>query len=164
MLLIRVIVFLAGLALVGGTLSSALRTFVVPRSENVFLTRLVFQSIFKLFLLRLRWVAACPARDRILAYFAPISLLILPVIWLICVAFGYTAMYWAVDVQSWFEAFLLSGSSLLTLGFAPVDGLVQTVLAFSEATLGLGLVALLIAYLPHHVQRVCPPRGRGNHA
>jgi hypothetical protein len=57
-------------------------------------------------------------------------------------------MFWALGVQPWYDAFLLSGSSLLTLGFAPVDGLAQTMLAFSEATLGLGLIALLIAYLP----------------
>jgi len=42
----------------------------------------------------------------------------------------------------------LSGSSLLTLGFAPVENLPQMILAFTEAAIGLGLVALLIAYLP----------------
>jgi hypothetical protein len=36
----------------------------------------------------------------------------------------------------------------LTLGFAPTDNLTEMALAFSEATIGLGLVALLISYLP----------------
>jgi hypothetical protein len=36
----------------------------------------------------------------------------------------------------------------LTLGFAPAENIAEMILAFSEATIGLGLVALLIAYLP----------------
>jgi hypothetical protein len=46
------------------------------------------------------------------------------------------------------EAVRLSGSSLLTLGFAASDAAGATVLIFSEAILGLILIALLISYLP----------------
>jgi hypothetical protein len=148
MLLIRKIAFVAGLAIVVMTVSSAMRTFVVPRGENVFLTRLVFQSLRRLFSLRLHWANSYAIQDRVMAYFAPTGLLLLPLVWLLSITIGYMAMFWALGVQPWFEAFVLSGSSLLTLGFAPVDGMAQTILAFSEATLGLGLVALLIAYLP----------------
>lgn len=42
----------------------------------------------------------------------------------------------------------MSGSSLLTLGFASVDTVFTRVLAFSEAALGLVLLALMIAFLP----------------
>ena len=143
-----ILVFGLGLAVVAMTLVSALRTFVLPRGENAFLTRLVFQNIFRLFWLRVRWTSSYAQKDRVLAYYAPVALLLLPLVWLICVTLGYMAMFWALGVQPWFDAFLLSGSSLLTLGFAPVHGLAQTILAFSEAMLGLGLVALLIAYLP----------------
>ena len=145
---LRVVVFCAGLAIVASTLLSAIRTFVLPRSENVFLTRLVFQAIFQVFKLRLRWASAYPQKDRIMAFFSPIALLCLPVVWLTLVTIGYTGMFWAAGVRPVYNAFLLSGSSLLTLGFAPVDNLLQMLLAFSEATLGLILVALLIAYLP----------------
>ncbi len=144
----RVVVFLAGLAIVGSTLLSAVRTFVLPRSENVFLTRLVFQTIFQLFRFRLRWTSTYVQRDRIMAFFSPVSLLCLPVVWLTLITVGYTGMFWAAGVRPVYNAFLLSGSSLLTLGFAPVDNLFQMLLAFSGATLGLILVALLIAYLP----------------
>jgi hypothetical protein len=57
-------------------------------------------------------------------------------------------MYWALGIETWGRAFVLSGSSILTLGFATADTLPQTVLAFTEATAGLILVAMLIAYLP----------------
>jgi hypothetical protein len=42
-------------------------------------------------------------------------------------------MFWALGVPSWREAFRESGSSLLTLGFAPADTVSQTLLMFSEA-------------------------------
>jgi hypothetical protein len=58
------------------------------------------------------------------------------------------AVDWALDAQSWYLAFKISGSSLLTLGFALVDTFPTTVLVFSEATIGLLLIALLIACLP----------------
>jgi hypothetical protein len=69
-------------------------------------------------------------------------------IWYILITLGYMCIYWVIDKISWYEAFFLSGSSLLTLGFASPGSLPKTILVFSEATLGLILVALLIAYLP----------------
>jgi len=141
-------VFALGAIIVVWTLASAIRSFVLPRSDNVFLTRIVSQAIFRLFALRLRWACTYEQRDRIMAFFSPVALLSLPVVWLTCIAIGYTAMFWAVGVRPVYNAFWLSGSSLLTLGFAPVDTLAQMLLAFSEATVGLGMVALLIAYLP----------------
>jgi hypothetical protein len=145
---IRIAAFAVGVILVVWTLSSAIRSFVLPRSDNVFLTRLVFQSLFRLFQLRLYWARTYAQRDRVMALFSPIGLLLLPVVWLACITLGYMAMFWAVGVRPWYGAFWLSGSSLLTLGFAPVDNLAQMILAFSEAMIGLGMIALLIAYLP----------------
>ena len=143
-----ILAFGLGAIIVVWTLHSAIRSFVLPRSDNVFLTRLVFLSLSRLFQLRLRWTRTYAERDRIMSLFSPVGLLLLPVVWLTCITIGYMFMFWAVGVRPWYEAFRLSGSSLLTLGFAPVNNLVQMILAFSEATIGLGMVALLIAYLP----------------
>jgi len=147
-ILLRVGSFGLGAVLVLWTLTSAVRSFVLPRSDNVFLTRLVSQAIFRLFRLRLHWIRTYPERDAIMAFFSPVALLALPVVWIACIILGYTAMFWGVGVRPLYNAFWLSGSSLLTLGFAPVGNLAQMLLAFTEATLGLGMVALLIAYLP----------------
>ena len=144
----RIALFALGAAIVAGTVFSAIRTFVLPRSANDPLTRVVFQSIRRLFNLRLHQARTYAERDRVLALYAPLGLLALPPTWLALIVTGYTGMFWALGVESWFEAFQISGSSLLTLGFAPVEGLPITILAFSEATLVLILVALLIAYLP----------------
>ncbi len=153
---LRIPVFIFGAAIVIFTLLSAIRTFVLPRGDNNFLTRQVFRGVNQLFSIRASKAQSYLERDRIMALFAPITLLSLPVIWLILVLVGYTLMYWAIGIPSLYDAFKISGSSLYTLGYFTIDtlgfinanGLLATILQFSQATIGLGLVALLISYLP----------------
>jgi hypothetical protein len=130
------------------TIAAAVRMVVLPRSDNVWLTRWVFRAVNVIFRIATNKVNTYEERDRIMAYFAPVSLLSMPIVWLILVTIGYTGIFWGIGVRPLYDAFLLSGSSLLTLGFAPVDNLAEMLLAFSEATIGLILIALLIAYLP----------------
>lgn len=148
LMILNIGVFLVGMITVLLTLVAAMRTFVLPRGDNVWLTRMVFRWTFGLFRLRLRNTTDFARADRILALFAPSTLFMLPLVWMLLVMLGFMAMFWAIGVRPIGAAFLLSGSSLLTLGFAPVTTLLQTVLAFSAAIIGLGLIALLIAYLP----------------
>jgi|SRR5579859_909130 len=148
MLAARVIIFLLGLGIVMQTLFSAIRTFVLPRSANDRLSRIVFLSTRKIFNFVMHWAHTYTVRDSIMAYYAPISLLILPAVWLALVLAGYMGMFWAINPASWPDTFKLSGSSLFTLGFATPDDFIRTVLIFSEAAIGLALLALLIAYLP----------------
>jgi hypothetical protein len=148
MLLVRILVFLFGVGIVIATVLSAIRTFVLPRSVTVKLSRFVFVVSRFCFDLWTRRATTYEERDRAMALYAPITLLILPAVWLIIVLIGYMGMFWALGVDSWRAAFEVSGSSLLTLGFARVESLAATILSFSEAAIGLILVALLISYLP----------------
>ncbi len=148
MMLVQILSFFVGAIVVAWTLLSAIETLVLPRSAPNLLTRVVFVSVRRIFAVRLHWARTYAERDRVLALFAPVSLLLLLPTWLTLVLFGYMGMFWALGVGSWQDAFWVSGSSLLTLGFAPVNDLPEMVLAFSEATIGLILVAVLIAYLP----------------
>lgn len=148
MQVIQIASIVLGFALVTGTLISAIRTFVLPRSAPDPLSRLVFVSVRRLFDLRLRFAKTYFERDRVMAFYAPVGLLTLLPAWLALVLIGYMAMFWGCGVQPWSRAFTVSGSSLFTLGFAAGDTLAHTVLAFTEATIGLILVALMIAYLP----------------
>lgn len=147
-ILLSILVFFAGLAIVAGTVLSAIRTFILPRSINDRLTGVVFLTTRKVFSLLIRRANTYNARDAIMAMYAPVSLLLLPPFWLVCVLLGYMLMYRAAGVTTWSEAFIDSGSSLLTLGFAPINSVAKSILAFSEATIGLILVAVLISYLP----------------
>lgn len=146
--IIRLIAFLVGMGIVLGTISSAISTFVLPRSARSQLNRLVFGLLRRLFEFIFRFVKTYERRDAIMAYYAPIALMSLVPTWYILISFGYSYMYWALRAGDYFFDFRLSGSSLLTLGFTAPEGYLVTALAFSEAMLGLIMVGLLIAYLP----------------
>ena len=87
-------------------------------------------------------------RDRVMAYYAPIGLLLLPVTWVTMVLVGYTAIFWGTGIDPLAEAFAISGSSLFTLGFDRPGDIGHIVVSFAEAFMGLGIVALVISYLP----------------
>ncbi len=148
MTVLRVLAFAVGFVVTVLALLSAIRTVVLPRAATDRISRAVFRTNYRLFTGVARRMSSFATRDRVMALFAPVSLLQLPVAWIAVVLAGYMAMFWGAGVDGWRQAFSVSGSSLLTLGFSPVDGLFQTTLAFSEATIGLGIVALLITYLP----------------
>lgn len=144
----QILSFILGFIIVVSTLGSALKTFVVPRSVNTWLTRTVFLLVWLIFKPWLSLLSTYEKRDSLMALYAPLSILILPLVWFTCVLIGYMGMFWALGIQPWTEAFFVSGSSLLTLGFAPLQTTPTIALAFTEATIGLGLMALVIAYLP----------------
>lgn len=146
---LRTLLGVAGLTVVFGTLLSALTTVVLPRGTPSALNRLVFVG-WRLVFDRLAGREADHGRrDRVLAFLTPVSMISLLFAWLSLQSVGFTMIYVALGKTDVGEAFLLSGSTLLTLGFSPVDGsVVQTVVAFLDATIGFALISLLIAYLP----------------
>jgi hypothetical protein len=147
-LVFRLIIFGLGLLLALSVIVSAIRTFVLPRSARDWLTSSVFRYSRRIFAIFTSKATTYEQRDEVMALYAPVTLTVLPVIWLSFVMIGYTAMYWAIGVNPLETAFVLSGSSLLTLGFEHQEGILPTILVFSEAMIGLILIALLIAYLP----------------
>ena len=140
--------FTVGAAVVAAVFVSAVCTVVVPRGVPVRLTRVVFRSVRRLFEVRSRLASSYEERDRAMALYAPLTLIVLPVVWVAITMLGFTAMYWALGVHPVRQAFVESGSSLLTLGFVRAEDLPTTVLAFAEAADGLILLALLITFLP----------------
>jgi hypothetical protein len=145
---VRVIVFLLGGFAVIATLGSAVRSVILPRAIPSRLTRRVFRIVRAFFDLRVGRQASYERADRILALYAPASLLALLMTWLMIVMGGFTAMFWANGIRPLRRAFSVSGSSLLTLGFEHPRDLPNTALTLSEAAFGLFLVALMITYLP----------------
>jgi hypothetical protein len=149
----RVLGFLAGAAVVLATLASAVKTVVVARAEPAILTRWVFVTLRKAFDALIRRAETWETADRVMSRFAPFALILLPGVWLAVVLVGFVPIYWAVGLDVPRDSFVQSGSSLLTLGFA-VDTHGPVVAAtFVEATLGLGLIALLISFLPSMYQQ-----------
>jgi hypothetical protein len=133
LIILHILAFVSGFILVLYTLKSAIRSFVLPRSSPDNLSRVVFVLIRLLFNFRLKRLQTYEERDHMMALYAPIALLTLPVAWLTLILNGYMSMFWASGVPSWWLAYNVSGSSLLTLGFAQVDDFFKITLTFSEA-------------------------------
>ena len=145
---LRLLAGAAGIWLVITTVSGAIRSFVLPRSESVRLNAFVFGGVRALFNFAARRASNYARRDRIMSHYAPVALVALPIGWLALVGIGYTGIYWALGVDGFTKSYELSGSSLLTLGTTSESGLAVNVFSYSEATLGLLLLTLLISYLP----------------
>ncbi|MCB1004826.1 MAG: hypothetical protein KDB35_11650 [Acidimicrobiales bacterium] len=148
MVVLRALAVVAGSAVVVWTLLSAVRAVILPRGEVVALSRAVFVTLRRVFGLVARPARSYEARDRAMAMYAPVALLALAGSWVVLVTLGFTFVYWGLGVEPLRQAFTESGSSLLTLGFVKPTDLPTTIAAFVEATIGLGLIALLISYLP----------------
>lgn len=140
--------FAAGLVLILAVIDAAVRTLVLPRGSVVALSRVIWVSSRRIFNLLAKARDTYEGRDRVMALYAPLTLLVVPVIWLAMVLVGFMMMFHGVGVSNWRTAFVESGSSLFTLGFVRPSDLPASVLAFFEAAFGLGVVALFIAYLP----------------
>jgi hypothetical protein len=144
----RIAVAITGGVAVALTLASALQTVVVPRAGVTRLTWVHFAWIRKVFDAIANPRRSFAARDRVLAIYAPLALVTLPAVWVTLVIAGFALVFWGTGVNPLSEAIAISGSSLTTLGFERPDGLAREIVSVVEAALGLGLVALLISYLP----------------
>lgn len=144
----RVLALAVGVWVVFITLRSAVRTYLLPRAAPDQLARVAFLGLRRVFDLAMKSLTTYPERDRVLAYYSPVGMLVLLVVWLASIWLGYGLMFWALGVEQWEAALAVSGSSLFTLGFEVLATLPQKLLAFTEAAIGPVLIALLIGYMP----------------
>jgi hypothetical protein len=144
----HIVVFLLGLAIVVIVLDAAVRTFVLPRGSVVTFTTFVFIAVRRILSLFTRPSRTYEARDRVMSAYAPLALLALPTVSLLLIFVGYILMFAGLEHHGWTNAVVTSGSSLLTLGFERPPDMPSTLLAFSAAAIGLGVLALVISYLP----------------
>jgi hypothetical protein len=146
---VRIVAAVAGGFLVAFVLLEALRAFVVPRGIQL-RSRIVFFWVFRMlrWITRLRGAVEREAVDAVMVYGAPVAVLGLPLLWLLASLLGFSAIFWAIDAGAFGDAVVVSGSSLFTLGFDRPDGVGGAIASFCEATVGIGLLALVITYLP----------------
>src|SRR5687768_10817580 len=111
-LVLQIVCFAIGGLIVAGTLASAVTTMVVPRGVPARITRTVFVSLRRLFMLFIPKGADYERQDRVMALYAPASLLLLLQVWLALVLLGYGLMYWPLELKSFGNALAESGSAL----------------------------------------------------
>lgn len=142
------VLVVVGVVAIWLVVDAAVRTFILPRGAPVALTRIVFRGSRAVFELLVRPARSYEARDRVMALYAPTTLVVLPSVWLVVAFAGFACVFYAIENDGWSDAFAESGSSLLTLGFREPSAGTATWLSFVAATIGLAILALLIAYLP----------------
>ena len=147
MLILRILAFTAGLALVVAFFVSAMRVTLLLRRRHDRLASVAARATRRAFDLLVHLVPA-DRRSGLQDYLGPMALLALLITWFAAVLLGYTLMYWAVGEPSLAESLVFSGSSLTTTGFATPTSYAGRLLAITEGAIGLGVVAILITYLP----------------
>ena len=145
MILSHALALVLGALVALAVLGSALKTVVLPRQGFPRLSQFVFALVHRLLV--------HPRRDDRLAsslrgLYAPVALVSLPLVWMILMMLAFTSIYWGTHDLTFSRAFEISVSSVTTMGFAEPNGAGRIWIAFVEAIIGLGLVALLISYLP----------------
>jgi hypothetical protein len=114
--------FVAGIAIVILVWGSLVRTAVLPRGHlsrlSVFVGRKLVRGAF-LFVAGL--FGDYERKDRILAISAPVSLLVLLVVWLLGFCLGYALIIWPLADGTFAAALREASSSLVTLGFVATE-------------------------------------------
>lgn len=156
----RVAAAAAGALIVGVVLLDSFETVILPRGvkRRARLTNLLFALAWRPFRRIARTIHSEARRDTLLAYFGPSRILFLLLAWAIGMILGFSLIHWGLGshlVQSGARSsfgndLYFSGSAFFTLGLGdviPVTG-AERALAVLEAGLGLGFLAIVIAYLP----------------
>ncbi|MFN2614379.1 MAG: hypothetical protein ABR552_06105 [Actinomycetota bacterium] len=143
----RWIAFAFGIFVVLGTSGSLTRTLIVPRADRSRLSTVVKDVVRAIFLGAASFARSYKSKDRILAYQAPMTLIMLLATWLGAYLLGFVLM-----LEPWTHAFgralIESGSSMFTLGTAAPVHAGGIAIGYAAAAAGLITVALQIAYLP----------------
>jgi hypothetical protein len=147
-----------GIVVLLWTLLDVFRTLVMPRAARgrIRLSRILFQLMWRPW----RWVGlrrqTVQARERILAVAAPFFFFVLLVGWVSLALVGFALILWSPAFVhglgrgdgSFADALYVSGTSLFTLGVGRgATGWTRAIEVAAGAT-GLGLFAVVIAYLP----------------
>jgi hypothetical protein len=143
-----VVLVAAGVLVILATLTSAIRSTILPRGVSSWIAGEVFFAVRVIFRLRTGRSPTYEKRDRIMAMYGPVSLLSLLLAWLLLLIFAYTAIYYGIGVHPLHRALELSGSAIFTLGTASAPNFGPNAVTYTEAGLGLLLLTLLITYLP----------------
>ncbi|HEY3866901.1 MAG TPA: hypothetical protein VGM10_01050 [Actinocrinis sp.] len=144
----RIFELLAGIALVVATWISLIATVVMPRGLRSRHTRAVRDLVRLPFQAYANRVRTYEAKDRVLAWAAPVSILATLLSWLGLFVVGFGLMLDGLSGLGLVDSLRESGSSVFTLGFASGVRARLTFVDFCAAASGPLAIALQIGYLP----------------
>lgn len=139
----------AGVAVVAYALQTAIRTFLLPQPGQSLLSRVVFWALRPVVLALDRLPSAAGRRHGWAHAYVPLCLVTVVFATMAVISVGYAAILYGLGAPTPKDAFLVSISSVSTLGFAPLgDGLAVPLVATIETMTSILVVAVLIGYLP----------------
>ena len=154
-----VAVLLLGVAAIAWALVDVFQSVIVPRAPTLAyrISLIVWRSTWTLWprVGRLLYPRDAVMREEFLASFAPFTLIVMFVAWIVVLVLGYGAIFWALRhglaprAQSFGDTSYFAGTSLLTLGFGDIvarQGFARFVSLCAAAT-GFGLFSIVTAYL-----------------
>ncbi len=155
----RALVAAAAIAGIVAILWDAFETIILPRrvSHRMRLTTLFYEFTWPPFASLALRIQRRSTRENILSLYGPLALLQLLALWAFGLILSFAALQWAHGeamrsaVPVGFGEFLyVSGETFFTLGYGDITpaGPIGRALSVLEAGLGLGFLALIIAYLP----------------
>ncbi|HBB96615.1 MAG TPA: two pore domain potassium channel family protein [Blastocatellia bacterium] len=149
-----------GALLITVVLWDVFETIVLPRrvTRRVRLTRLFYRFTWRPWRAIARAIRKKKRRETFLGIYGPLSLLVLLTVWAASVVFGFALLHWAIgsrmgtvnSAANFFIDFYYSGTTFFTLGLGDVTplGAAARAITVIEASIGFGLLALVIGYLP----------------
>src|SRR6185437_67037 len=160
----RTAALIAGLLLCLSVLVDAFQTIILPRRPvgHLRITRFFYIVTWIPWSFVVRHISNRKAREQLYSIYGPGSLLLLLVVWAGFLLFGYALLFYALGSPftdplglAWHPDRLrtdlyVSGTTLFTLGLGdvvPRSIAARTIIIF-ECASGLGLVALVIGYVP----------------
>jgi hypothetical protein len=143
-----IVLVVVGALLALSMVGSAVRYTILPRGVPVRVSRYLDEGLRLMFRIWAGRSASFERRDRVMALFGPVYLLVLLMTWLAVIFGGFILMFLAVATNSVTRAVELSGSSMFTLGTTGGGSLGPDLITYAEAAMGLLMVTLLITYLP----------------
>jgi hypothetical protein len=145
---LRFIALVGGIFVVVSTGSSVFTALVVPRVTSSRAMRTIAKVIGVSAKRLLPRLPTYEVRDRVMSLVGPAAMVGLFVLWLGLLVLGFGLIIWWESGQPLDLAFIISGSSVFTLGVATDAHTASKAIEFVAAGVGFLVVALEIAYLP----------------
>lgn len=149
---------LAGVLLIGIALRDVFQAVVVPRAMNrrLRVSALTTSVLWKMWpALAYRFYRNANSREDFFAIFAPFSMILLLVAWVVILIVGYGLVFYSIRLHlspqpvSFGTAVYYAGASLLTIGYGDVVARTELgrFVSLAAGASGLGVVAVVTSYL-----------------
>lgn len=151
---------IAGVVLIFAILLDAFETIVLPRriKRTFRITAWFYRNTWTIWTSLAKYIQAANRREGFLAYFGPLSLIFLLVLWAIGLIFGFACVQYGLGQHLTFGSEKItfgkliyhSGETFFTLGYGDItpNNAAARAMAVLEAGMGFAFLAIVIGYLP----------------